>query len=140
MALKLVRKGDTSYLQDHNLLKNTNLSDQHPIKAITGLQEALNDTDSRLKKIEDECIGDSSNKPGNAINKDEVESMISDILKTKLSEANDELLYLSSIIINLHLDNIKTHIKYDKELKLASNYSGNYFIDANLDSIEKEGV
>lgn len=52
MALKLTRKGDTSYLQDHNLLKNTGLNDQHPINAITGLKETLDNEDKRIKDIE----------------------------------------------------------------------------------------
>lgn len=52
MALKLKRTGDTSYLQDHNLLKNTDLKDQHPIAAITGLQESLDDKDKRIDNIE----------------------------------------------------------------------------------------
>lgn len=41
MALKLIRNGEAGHLQDHNLLKNLELENQHPIKAITGLQEAL---------------------------------------------------------------------------------------------------
>lgn len=39
--LKIKRYGETPYLQDHNALKNLNLENQHPIKAITGLEDAL---------------------------------------------------------------------------------------------------
>ena len=47
--LKIKRYGETIYLQDHNALKNLNSENQHPIKAITGLEEAL-----KAKKV----IGD----------------------------------------------------------------------------------
>lgn len=39
--LRLNREGDTSYLQDHNLLKNLDAKDQHPIDSIIGLREEL---------------------------------------------------------------------------------------------------
>lgn len=48
--LKLTREGNTSYLQDHNLLKNLDAKDQHPIKAIEGLREEL-DKDQPISHI-----------------------------------------------------------------------------------------
>lgn len=41
MSLKLNRKGTVSYINNHPALMNRDLVDQHPIKAITGLIEAL---------------------------------------------------------------------------------------------------
>ena len=41
MAIKIIRKGNASISNDHNLLFNRNMRNQHPIAAITGLLEEL---------------------------------------------------------------------------------------------------
>ena len=38
-------------VKDHNLLNNRDMADQHPIKAITGLEDAIQDVDN-LKQIQ----------------------------------------------------------------------------------------
>ena len=44
MAVRLNREYSKNILTDrHNVLKNRDLPDQHPIKAITGLEKTLND-------------------------------------------------------------------------------------------------
>ena len=43
MAIRIVRKGNTNINNDHNLLFNRGLANQHPIESITGLQEALSE-------------------------------------------------------------------------------------------------
>lgn len=52
MGLRLTREGDTSYLQDHFLLKNLELENQHPIKTIIGLEDNLLDKEKRITEIE----------------------------------------------------------------------------------------
>ena len=41
MAIKIIRKGNASISNDHNLLVNRNMRNQHSIEAITGLREEL---------------------------------------------------------------------------------------------------
>ena len=41
MAVKIIRKGNSSISNDHNTLYNRGLTNQHPIEAITGLAEEL---------------------------------------------------------------------------------------------------
>ncbi|MCC0638972.1 MULTISPECIES: hypothetical protein [unclassified Clostridioides] len=48
MGVRIKRYGKTEYLNDHNQLKNTDIEDQHPIKAITGLNEKLDDIDNNI--------------------------------------------------------------------------------------------
>ncbi|MGX9755898.1 hypothetical protein ACWYRQ_06460 [Clostridioides difficile] len=48
MGVRIKRYGKTEYLNDHNQLKNTDIEDQHPIKAITGLNEKLNEIDNNI--------------------------------------------------------------------------------------------
>lgn len=43
MSLKLNRKGTVSYINNHPALMNRDLVDQHPIKSITGLIDALDE-------------------------------------------------------------------------------------------------
>ena len=38
---------------DHNLLKNRDLNEQHPISAITDLQEQLDDINERIKALQE---------------------------------------------------------------------------------------
>lgn len=68
MGLKLIREGDTSYLQDHFLLKNLDLENQHPITAIIGLESNLLDKENRItdieNKIENGEIGGGSGSVG----------------------------------------------------------------------------
>ena len=42
--LRLNREGEAGYLQDHNLLKNLDAPDQHPIASIIGLRKELDKT------------------------------------------------------------------------------------------------
>lgn len=48
MGVRIKRYGKTEYLNDHNQLKNIDIEDQHPIKAITGLNEKLNEIDNNI--------------------------------------------------------------------------------------------
>jgi len=41
MALRLIRRGNTGLSNDHNLLLNRGLNDQHPVESITGLRQEL---------------------------------------------------------------------------------------------------
>lgn len=41
---------------DHNVLLNRDLPDQHPIEAITGLREALNESDAKIQTEKEERI------------------------------------------------------------------------------------
>lgn len=43
MPVRVIRKGNTNDINDHNLLFNRGLANQHPIEAISGLLEALNE-------------------------------------------------------------------------------------------------
>lgn len=48
MGVRIKRYGKTEYLNDHNQLKNTDIEDQHPIKAITGLNKKLDDIEGNI--------------------------------------------------------------------------------------------
>lgn len=48
MGVRIKRYGKTEYLNDHNQLKNTDIEDQHPIKAITGLNKKLDDIENNI--------------------------------------------------------------------------------------------
>lgn len=75
-----------------------------------------------------------SNTPsgGTAIDKEQVTSIVNEILNPKLELIN-------SNITDLQIQNIKAYVKYDKALNLNSNYNYNHFTDAKLDSLTKEG-
>lgn len=71
MAIRIIRKGVASVSNDHNLLINRSIADQHPISSISGLQSELDskaagsqdvinkllDRISTLEGLED-CIDD----------------------------------------------------------------------------------
>ncbi|MCC0628507.1 MULTISPECIES: hypothetical protein [unclassified Clostridioides] len=48
MGVRIKRYGKTEYLNDHNQLKNTDIENQHPIKAITGLNKKLDNIENNI--------------------------------------------------------------------------------------------
>ena len=58
MAVRLNREYSKNILTDrHNVLKNRDLPDQHPIKAITGLTEILTETSKKIDGKVDKVPG-----------------------------------------------------------------------------------
>lgn len=51
MSIKLIRYGNQSYTSDHEYLTSRDKEDQHPIFAITGLEEKLEIIDNNIKNI-----------------------------------------------------------------------------------------
>lgn len=145
MALKLKNTGEASHLQDHNLLKNLSMENQHPITSITDLDvelgkrvsntvfKAISDKVEEIdRKIQNGEIGGGGE---GGVDKDEVEKIVDEVLNEKL-----ETIY--NVIKDLQIQNINAYVKYDKKLNLASNTCGDYFVDSGLYSIstEKEDV
>ncbi|MCC0781723.1 hypothetical protein IR152_00960 [Clostridioides sp. ES-S-0108-01] len=64
-----------------------------------------------------------------SIDKEEVVKIINETVNPKLDLINK----------NLNISNLKIQLKYDKELNLSANYTSNYYIDAKLDTVEREG-
>ncbi|MCC0628510.1 MULTISPECIES: hypothetical protein [unclassified Clostridioides] len=64
-----------------------------------------------------------------SIDKEEVVKIINETVNSKLDLINK----------NLNISNLKIQLKYDKELNLSANYTSNYYIDAKLDTVEREG-
>lgn len=65
----------------------------------------------------------------NSINKEEVIKIINETVNPKLDLINK----------NLNLSDLKIQLKYDKELNLLANYTSNYYIDTQLDTVERDG-
>lgn len=85
-----------------------------------------------LNGVKDGGSSESNTSSGGAIDREQVTSIVNEIINPKLELIN-------STITDLQIQNTKAYVKYDKLLNLNSNYNYNHFTDVKLDSLVKEG-
>ncbi|MCC0638969.1 MULTISPECIES: hypothetical protein [unclassified Clostridioides] len=86
--------------------------------------ETINFDNIELKPLPPYSEGDSE-----SVNKEEIVKIVNEIINPKIDLINK----------NLNISDLKIQLKYDKELNLPANYTSNYYIDAKLDTVEREG-
>ena len=129
MAVRLNREYSKNILTDrHNVLKNRDLPDQHPIKAITGLTEILTETS---KKID----GKVDKVPGKDLSDENFTVAYKDIL-SKMKYEDNHLLFDNNAILclNEYTSNKRYYVNdtcvYNNKIyKCLANYVSNETFD-----------